>query len=90
MFSIMIGWPSVPRMCSAITRASASTAPPAGNATTMVIGRDGKVCACAPPRPQRCNQSGRQAFFISAAHRHCALMPAALMIGHHFSISAFW
>jgi hypothetical protein len=21
---------------------------------------------------------------------HCALMPAALMIGHHLSISAFW
>ena len=25
----------------------------------------------------------------SALHAYCALMPAALMIGHHLSISAF-
>ena len=38
-------------MCSTMMRASASAAPPAGNGTTRVIGRDGKVCACAPARP---------------------------------------
>src|SRR5688572_11750594 len=50
MFSTTIGWPRVPRMCSAMTREGASTPPPADNATTSVIGRDGKLCAgaCAP------------------------------------------
>jgi hypothetical protein len=30
-------------------RASVSLGPPAGNGTTMLIGRDGKLSACAPP-----------------------------------------
>src|SRR4029078_13282189 len=51
MFSMMTGCPSVPLMCSTMMRASASTAPPAGNTNTSVIGRDGKVCACALARP---------------------------------------
>jgi hypothetical protein len=36
----MIGWPSIDRIGSAMMRASASTAPPAGSAT-MVMGLDG-------------------------------------------------
>src|SRR5690242_14720691 len=51
MFSRMTGWPSAARIGSARTRPSASTAPPAGSATTMVIGRDGKVSACVRATP---------------------------------------
>src|SRR6188508_3825359 len=51
MFSRMTGWPSAARIGSASTRPSASTAPPAGSATTIVIGRDGKFSACAPAAP---------------------------------------
>src|SRR5258706_12340814 len=48
---MMTGWPSDIRMCSAKIRPVESNAPPAGNATFMVMGRDGKTCAaafCAP------------------------------------------
>jgi hypothetical protein len=45
---MIIGWPSVLFMWSASTRIRASTAPPAGSATTNVTGRDGKVCPKAP------------------------------------------
>ena len=30
------------------------------------------------------------AVVVVVVGNHCALMPAALMIGHHLSISAFW
>ncbi len=40
-FSITNGCPSVPRMCSAITRATWSSGPPAGYGTISEIGRDG-------------------------------------------------
>src|SRR5262245_28084880 len=45
MFSMMIGCPRLSFMCSASTRISASTAPPAGSVTTTVTGFDGKDCA---------------------------------------------
>jgi hypothetical protein len=41
MFSMMTGWPSTPRNCSARYRANVSVAPPAGNGTIMLIGRAG-------------------------------------------------
>src|SRR5215470_18741040 len=44
-FSTTTCWPSVLLMRSATSRARASLPPPAGNGTTSVIGRDGKVCA---------------------------------------------
>ncbi len=40
-------------MRSAMIRAAASVDPPGGNGTTSVMGRDGYVCACAPPMPAR-------------------------------------
>ena len=40
-FSMTTGWPSAPRIRSAMTRASVSVGPPAGNGTTIVTGRDG-------------------------------------------------
>jgi hypothetical protein len=40
-FSITIGCPNFARMFSARNRASVSVAPPAGNGTIMVIGREG-------------------------------------------------
>src|SRR5262245_10335559 len=46
-FSITTGCPSDDRMPSEMRRALVSIAPPAGTGTTMVIGRDGKVCALA-------------------------------------------
>src|SRR5262249_32170955 len=48
-FSTMTDWPSTPFIRSASTRASASVGPPAGNGATMVMGREGYVCACALP-----------------------------------------
>src|SRR5262249_3878685 len=50
-FSMMTGWPSEAFIRSEMTRASASVGPPAGKGTTMVTGRDGKVCACAAGMP---------------------------------------
>src|SRR6516164_11229123 len=44
---MIIGWPSDALMGSAKRRASVSPGPPAGAGTTMGIGRDGYVCACA-------------------------------------------
>ena len=46
-FSITTVWPSVARIRSPSVRASTSVGPPAANGTTMVIGFDGNVCACA-------------------------------------------
>jgi hypothetical protein len=40
-FSMMIDWPSTACIGSARMRASTPVEPPAGNGTTMVIGRDG-------------------------------------------------
>jgi len=40
-FSTMTDWPSVTVIRSARMRASVSVGPPAGNGTTMVMGRDG-------------------------------------------------
>ena len=48
-FSTTIGWPSISRMRSLINRASVSGGPPAVVGAMMVIGRDGKLCAAAPP-----------------------------------------
>jgi hypothetical protein len=39
--SMTTGWPSDPFMRSLKMRASVSVGPPAGNGTTMVMGRDG-------------------------------------------------
>src|SRR5688572_3412807 len=47
----MIGWPSAACMGSSRIRAIAPVDPPAGNGTTMVIGRFGNDCACAPAIP---------------------------------------
>src|SRR5437016_2829952 len=47
--SMMSGWPSVTRMRSTSTRAIGSAAPPGGNGTMTVIGRDGQLCAVALP-----------------------------------------
>jgi hypothetical protein len=41
MFSMTIGCPNGPRIRSTIIRAITSVAPPAGNGTIIVIGRDG-------------------------------------------------
>ena len=40
-FSMMIGWPRIGRIFSAMMRAVTSVEPPGGNGTTSVIGRDG-------------------------------------------------
>jgi hypothetical protein len=48
-FSITIGWPSDRRIGSTRTREMASVAPPGGNGTIRVIGREGYVCADAAP-----------------------------------------
>jgi hypothetical protein len=40
-FSMMIGWPSEPRIGSDRSRAIVSPGPPAGAGTTSVIGRNG-------------------------------------------------
>src|SRR5690348_12064452 len=44
-FSITICWPRISAARAASVRPSTSTAPPAANGTTMVIGRLGKSCA---------------------------------------------
>src|SRR5215831_16679897 len=46
-FSMMMLWPSDVLILSAKMRPSTSSAPPAGNGTTTVIGRVGKACALA-------------------------------------------
>src|SRR5579864_9053271 len=43
-FSITTDWPSVRFIRSASTRPSVSVGPPAGNGTTITIGRDGYDC----------------------------------------------
>jgi hypothetical protein len=40
-FSTITGWPRATRIRSLMMRAIASAGPPAGNGTTMVIGRAG-------------------------------------------------
>jgi hypothetical protein len=44
-FSITICWPRISAVRAAMVRPSTSTAPPAANGTTMVIGRFGQVPA---------------------------------------------
>ena len=51
-FSMIMVCPSDARMPSAKIRPSVSVGPPAGNGTIIVIGRDGKLCACAALEPQ--------------------------------------
>src|SRR5436190_2336910 len=43
--------PSGMRIRSPMIRAAVSVDPPGGNGTTRLIGRAGKVCACAPAKP---------------------------------------
>jgi hypothetical protein len=77
----------------------ASDPPPGGNGTIIVMGRDGKVRALAIREATgRLPDVGNAGAAISwrclpaagDAGTHSDLMFAALMIGHHFSISAFW
>src|SRR6267378_8453914 len=54
-------WPSTLPICSVTIRATTSLGPPAGNGTTTVMGRDGKVSASAssgaPPKPSAATHS---------------------------------
>src|SRR5215468_1531125 len=58
-FSMTTGCPSGARIRSAMTRASVSIGPPAANGTTIVIGRDGKVCAVARFEPAMASIAAR-------------------------------
>jgi hypothetical protein len=42
------------------------------------------------PRPKAGRAANDEAYRCGPVHSACAPIPAALMIGHHFSISAFW
>ena len=52
-FSITMLWPSATFMRSATMRATGSTAPPGGNGTIIVIGREGSSWAAALANPAR-------------------------------------
>src|SRR5258708_31963055 len=51
IFSIMMDWPRIFDIWLVTMRATTSLAPPAGNGTITVIGRDGYSCACAGTMP---------------------------------------
>jgi hypothetical protein len=65
IFSTIAGWPSDAVICSAIIRAIESACPPAGYGTTMVIEREGYVCAAAfPVLPNVAASAARNSEFL--------------------------
>jgi hypothetical protein len=99
-FSITNCWASRSDSHWPIRRAMMSLPPPGGNAhRPRRIGlrprdaRDGRERGSAAAR---CRNFRRESFIehlsraIDYEDSYSALMPASLMIGHHFSISAFW
>ncbi len=64
-----------------------------GGAAGHVAGHHGFLGAaagCAIGHHEANKKDNGRAAAAAVIRRHCGLMPAALMIGHHFSISAFW
>src|SRR5262249_60475248 len=75
-FSMIMVCPSDARMPSAMIRPSVSVGPPAGNGTIIVIGRDGKPCACAPLEPQTpAHAATNEGNFLSPPSPFCGSPP---------------
>src|SRR5262249_25331669 len=66
-FSVTIGWPSAPRIRSAMMRAAASVDPPGGNGTIKVSGRDGNGCACASALQLTISNSAATSLLITSS-----------------------
>src|SRR4029077_1994211 len=75
-FSTITGWPSAAPILSAMMRAATSVEPPGGNGTISVIGRDGKLSACAGASATGRSASAIQATLrIRATIRLCIFAP---------------
>src|SRR5262249_5334042 len=75
VFSMRTLCPSAGPMPCATMRATVSVGPPAANGTTIMIGRDGELCAAAAPKLIVTSTAPRTSRFMSAPCEACAAGP---------------